>query len=286
MNITEYRAMKAQEAQEQQQVDSQSKGEQPNVQVEPTAVTSDEQPNQTQGTESTVPNQTGEQGETPTQSSATETPEPTLPQTIEIDGVDVPIDELRNGYLRQRDYTQKTQALAKEKKQVEIATQYYQAIQNNPDLAKKMAETYNLPYLTPEQAKVQELEEKYQDLLLEREVSSLQAKYNDFDAQEVLQYAFDHKIENLEDAYVLVNSRKQASTPADAIPDVNTLKEQIRQELLAELQSNVDTSSIIQSGGDVAPVKDDAPRLSQQEIKIAKNMRMTPEEYAKWRDKR
>ena len=41
---------------------------------------------------------------------------PSYPETVEIDGVEVPFEELRNGYLRQSDYTKKTQAVAEERK--------------------------------------------------------------------------------------------------------------------------------------------------------------------------
>lgn len=47
---------------------------------------------------------------------------PNAPQTIDIDGKPVPIEEVRKGYLRQADYTKKTQALADERRQLERST--------------------------------------------------------------------------------------------------------------------------------------------------------------------
>tara|TARA_R110002153_G_scaffold43378_2_gene122622 strand:+ start:1249 stop:2256 length:1008 start_codon:yes stop_codon:yes gene_type:complete len=38
-----------------------------------------------------------------------------LSATVEVDGEEITVEEVRNGYLRQRDYTRKTQALAEEK---------------------------------------------------------------------------------------------------------------------------------------------------------------------------
>lgn len=176
------------------------------------------------------------------------------------------------------------------RKDAEIASDYYKAITSNPELAKQLSEQHNLPYLTPEQAQIKELNDKYNDLLLEREVDRLQTKYSDFDVKEVLQFAYDRKMENLEDAYFLHRSRKEQTqqtqpTQAQAV-DVDAIKEQIRQEIMQELQSSqVDTKSIIQTR-DLAQVKDTTPTLSERELKIARGMKLTPEEYAKWRDKR
>lgn len=41
------------------------------------------------------------------------------PTTVEINGEQVSIDELKAGYFRQKDYTQKTQELAEERKRIE-----------------------------------------------------------------------------------------------------------------------------------------------------------------------
>lgn len=289
MNIEEYRAMKAQEAQEQEQKDSQSREEQPNVQAQPTTTATHESAPQAQGEKEQPSSPSGgEEGASGAPSAdKTEQPNETaLPTTVDIDGVAVPIEELKNGYLRQSDYTKKTQELARERDKQKIQEEYFKALNSNPQLAQAFAKQFNLPYVDPTQAQLIEANNKYQDLLLKQEVDALSAKYSDFDAREVLQFAYDNKIENLEHAYTLISTQKGANTQATPSVDVDSIKEQIRQELLNELQSNVDTQSIIQSGGDSAPVRDNSPVLSNQEIKIARNLRMTPEEYAKWRDKR
>lgn len=294
MNIEEYRAMKAQEAQEQQQKDSQSREEQPNVQAQQTTPVTTETPVQTEGqTNSTQPTGGAEEGAQVTPSGNEENPsqETAPPTTVEVNGIAVPIEELKNGYLRQSDYTKKTQELARERDKQKVKDDYFNALNSNPQLAEAFAKQFGLPYVDPKEAQLIEANNKYQDLLLKQEVASLESKYADFEAREVLQFAYDNKIENLEHAYMLVQSQKGANTPADNVQeappiDVESLKEQIRQDLLKELQSNVDTQSIIQSGGDTQPVRDNTPVLSQQELKIARNMKLSPEEYAKWRDKK
>lgn len=291
MNIEEYRALKAQMEQEQQQQDSQGKVEQPNVETQQTTTVTTEPvvqtPPQTEPAQPTSGTENGAQAE-PSQTTPAETPQ--VPDVIEIDGKPVPVEELKKGYLRQSDYTKKTQELARQRDAQKIQEQYFQALTSNPQLAEAFAKQFNLPLVDAKDLQLKELENKYHDLLLKQEVANLESRYEDFDAREVLQFAYDNKIENLEHAYMLVSQSKAASAPADANQaqtlDVAALTEQIRQQVLQELQSNVDTQSIIQSGGAEAPIVSNAPVLSEQEIKIARNLRMTPEEYAKWRNKK
>lgn len=77
--------------------------------------------------------------------------------TFEIPGVDtpVPFQELRDGYLRQADYTRKTQAVADQRKSNERAVQLYDAIQADPmGVARQIAEEVGLiqPGSQPAQA--------------------------------------------------------------------------------------------------------------------------------------
>jgi hypothetical protein len=281
MNIEEYRAMKAQIEEEQQ---NSTEKEQADVQTQQTATDTAQSTTQTetQG-ESTQPTG-GAETEAPSSSSQTE-----QPKEITLDGETYKVEDVKrwkDGHMMQSDYTKKTQELAKEKREVQQALQFMQQLQANPDMAKQLSQELNMPQLDPEKSKVLELENKYHDLLLEKEINELTAKYEDFNPQEVLQLAFDKKLNNLEDAYLLSRSKRGTSqeTKGQEV-DVDSIKEQIRQELLKELQSEKDTSSIIQSGGEPV-VKDDSPKLSTSEVKVAKAMGMSPKEYAKWRNKK
>ena len=49
------------------------------------------------------------------------------PQTFEVDGQEVSLDELKLGYLRQSDYTRKTQAAAEQRKAAEAQQQNYES---------------------------------------------------------------------------------------------------------------------------------------------------------------
>lgn len=56
---------------------------------------------------------------------STEVEQPTNEVELELDGeiVKVPLEELTKGYLRQSDYTKKTQALAEERRRLQEARQ-------------------------------------------------------------------------------------------------------------------------------------------------------------------
>ena len=216
MNLDEYRAMKAEEAQQVEVT--------PSVQTEQSATPTPEQTNQTE-------NQAGSASE----NGGNETTTSEAPTEIEIDGQKVSIDELKNGYMRQSDYTRKTQELAITRQQTTRAQEMYKKISENPEFAQEVSEKVGMDYLDPTQEQLQELQSAYQDLLLEREVERLSNRYEDFNPQQVLQFAYDHKYENLEDAYLLWKSKSDAPVN-NASVDVGSLKEQIRQELLAELQ--------------------------------------------------
>ena len=279
MNLDEYRAMAAEQAQadqETQQQDSQGKVEQPDAQAVQTATPiAEETPQATPETDN------------PPQAEPEQTNPQAYPETIEVDGEQVPVEELTKGYLRQSDYTRKTQELAEARKQAELAEQYYNAVQQNPEFARKFAETFNLPYLTPEQERVQRLEQENMDLKLRQEIGELKNAYSlqDEQVRDVLQIAYDRRLENLDDAYALYAAREVASTPADSL-DVDSLKEQIRQELMQELKLEVDTTSIIGSGNSSRPVQSNTPQLSPQEAKVARMMGMNDKEYATWKNKK
>lgn len=64
----------------------------------------------------------GEDSEAPEEEEDAEADEKG-PQTIEIDGKPIPLDEVKDGYLRQQDYTRKTQQLADERREFHSAVE-------------------------------------------------------------------------------------------------------------------------------------------------------------------
>lgn len=109
---------------------------------EPSEVTSGE------GLEGSEPTSTPEpQGDTLDQGPATESqPEP----IFEIDGQAITLDEARSGYLRQADYTRKTQELAAQRQEVQHAAALAAALDRDPQSAlTAIAQAYGVPLGSP-----------------------------------------------------------------------------------------------------------------------------------------
>lgn len=257
MNIEQYRAIKAQEEAEK----TQPKVEQPidapkEVEdvIEPEKVDSKEEKNE----------------------------EPKI-ETIEIDGEEISIEELKNGYLRQSDYTKKTQEVARTKKEVEEAVQFYEMLKQNPHLVQQIQHNAPVPRnLDPTQAQIIELENKLYDMMLEREIETLQSKYDDFEVREVLELARSKNLSNLEDAYHLLRSTKNVEKKEEI--NVEKIKESLREEILRELKDETSTQSVISKNSSKEPPKVVEVQVSEQEKKVAAAMGLTVDEYVKWRD--
>lgn len=248
MNIDEYRALKAQEQ-------SQTK-------TEETA-----QPTQPTTPEPTPP--------------ATETQEqPKIPDKVTIDGIgELSIDEIKNGYLRNADYTRKTQELSQLRKQAEQAMKVYESVKQNPDLLSTVSQHVEIP-------QENEFQQKYFDLLVEREIETLEKKYPDFNSQTALDLVIHKRATNLEDAYKIIKADELAKSQSQPQSiDIETLKQQIRNDLLKELEStNSATQTIITTNDKPAIIPDTTPRLNEAELEFCRKTGTDPGEYAKWRD--
>lgn len=248
MNIEQYRALKAQESAQPQQVVEQV--------VAPVVV--------------------------PIEPVVVKTEEP-KPITVEIDGKEVTIDELKNGYLRQSDYTKKTQDLSRQREQTKEAVAFYDYLKANPTVAKQIQTNGGqVPNsIDPTLSKVKELEEKMYDMMLEKEIDGLVSKYPDFEIKSVLEIASNKGITNLEDAYILSKSNKITNSSVD----VDKLKEDLRKEILKDLEKERDsTQTIISTNSQGSVVNTNLPTLSPTEVKVAKMMKLSDADYVKWRD--
>lgn len=266
MNIEQYRALKAQEAEQ--------------------AASTPSQPVAEQTTETpVVDTQTSDDNKTIVTDEKPTTPQ--TPEKVIIDGVgEVSFDELKNGYLRQSDYTKKTQDLSRQRKENEDALTFYEMVKRNPQLAQQISQTTPVPAtLDPHQAKNIQLENMVYDLMLDKEISDLQRQHDDFDVREVLQIAQSKQLNNLNDAYLIYKGSKSLTPATTPVPDVETLKKQIRDELIAEMNAEKDsTQSIIRSNNSNAVIQNNTPTLSESEKRVARMMRLSDTDYIKWRD--
>lgn len=146
---------------------------------------------------------------------------------IKIDGQEsyVPLSEAISGYQRQADYTRKTQELAEQREQMQFAAALQSALERDPaatiDLlarhygisrqaAADMVNGYEDSYeeLDPVEQRYKALDERIAAFeeqqavaQVEKEISRLQAKYQDFDSSEVVNAALRANTTDLEAVY-------------------------------------------------------------------------------------
>jgi hypothetical protein len=146
--------------------------------------------------------------------------------TVKVDGEEreVSLNELRDGYQRQSDYTRKTQDLAAERKRLQQAEAIVAALESDPaGTLNALGDAFGVqgqpaaptdPYGSgwdepedPTAQRISQLENRLeqQDRLhrqqqLEKQVQDLRGQYGDFDSDELYQHALSHRIGNLEAA--------------------------------------------------------------------------------------
>lgn len=204
---------------------------------------------------------------------------------VEIEGLGkVKYDDIKEwnkGNMRQSDYTKKTQEIAQFRKENAQALEVYNYLKNNPQLAQAMQQgdysgiqgTPIANNLNPFNNKIEGMEMKLAHFELDNNINHLKSKYSDFDEVAVLTEADRLGIADLEFVHNALQGKK-----------LPTLKEKLTSDIRKELtnqirQNGIDTSTII--GETDATVKETAHGLTQIELRMAENMRLTPEQYAK-----
>lgn len=157
----------------------------------------------------------GEEPDESEQEPEDEDPEATF--TVRIDGqeVEVPASELVKGYMRQNDYTRKTQLLGSQRRQLEDANQLMIALERNPEQTLKvLARHYQVgdidtdePGPSPEQVKLAQLEQwqqaelaRQREAAVDRELDRLHREYGDFDDDALFGFAVERGVQDLETA--------------------------------------------------------------------------------------
>lgn len=216
---------------------------------------------------------------------------PTEENYIEIDGEKYTLDdikEFKQGYLRQSDYTRKTQELARQRKENEYALELFNYLKANPYLVEVLKQQdmgspmFNVAQqLTPEMQKIQELEMHIAQRDLDYEITQLKQKYPDFDEVKVLQEAEKRGITDLEFVYKALREVEQV--------DVERIKkeaiEESKKQILAEIEKNKDVTKTVINQGD-KPTQAQAITLTPAQKRVAQGMGLTEEEYAEWLMKR
>lgn len=166
--------------------------------------------------------------------------------TVNGEAFEVPLKELRDGYMRQSDYTRKTQALAAEAEVVRWAKVLRENIENNPvgvvtELAQRLGlevsqpndpwseAVENDPSLAPFVQRLQQQERELAELrsmsqtvaqdreqaAVRSEMNELQARFPDFNPQTVLPIAIQNGV-RLEAAYKIWKADQMVADQAAA----------------------------------------------------------------------
>lgn len=188
------------------------------------------------------------------------------------------IEEFKKGYLRQEELTRERLELEQQRRELEDAVKLLEKVRENPELAQQFEQ--DIPTINPQVAEIERMRMELNTFKVEKEISDMKAKYPDFDADAVAQVVQEKGIYDLETAYQL----SKASKPQETV-DINALREQIKAEVMKEIEiSSVPNSLVTSNGGSSAP-STPTVQISDAEIRIAKNMKLTPEEYVVWRDR-
>lgn len=200
--------------------------------------------------------------------------EDTAPQKFNIPGIgEVDIEELKSGYLRQSDYTKKTQEISTQKNEVKDAVVLYEFMKANPEVAKLVLEKApQVKGVSKEEQRIRELESEIALQKKNAEIADLASKDKNFNLVEVEKIMEDRKLHSLSDAYKIW---KSDNGKVDL--DLESITKKIREDILKELNANVDTRTIVNSkGGEVTSTQ---PELTAIEKKIAKNLKMSEADY-------
>lgn len=161
--------------------------------------------------------------------------------TVTVDGeeLQVPLEELLNGYSRQRDYTRKTQQLAEQRRNYEQAAQLVQALDRDPvGTMRILAEAYGIaPDESPAtdvdevqerliriERQQQEVQRNAQRQAIYQELDGLADKYGDFDYEEIVQYAVNIGTTDLEAALLKHQAVNKAQAEVEAQRKARTQK--------------------------------------------------------------
>lgn len=230
----------------------------------------------------------------------TETPVETVPVTetttplneIEIEGIGkVTFDDIKEwqkGHMRQQDYTRKTQEVAKQRDEVKDALEVFNYLKTKPQLVEKLktmdtdgiVDTNIMDRTSPQNDILRELWIGQETMKLDKEIDRLKGIYGDVDEVALFNKAAELNV-NSDNMEVLYKAMAYDSKPQQTI-DENAIVARAKAELLAELQQSRTTTGTIVTAPS-APTITTPVVLTPEEQRVARGMRMTDAEYAKWK---
>ena len=191
--------------------------------------------------------------------------------TVKVDGSEeqVSLDELRDGYQRQADYTRKTQELASERSRLQQAEAIVQSLEADPaGTLEALGDAFGVARATGEptgavdpwdepdpneqrlatlEARLEQQDRVHRRQQVEKQVETLKGSYGEFNASELYQHALKHKIGNLEAA--LTHMRYN-----DVATRANKLEQDQERTDAKREASMVEPSGSKQAGSSTEPV--------------------------------
>lgn len=215
-----------------------------------------------------------------TEAPAVEDKKVEAPIKFNIPGIgEVDVEELKNGYLRQTDYTKKTQEIATMKNEVKDAVTLFEFMRANPEIAKMVVEKApHVKGVSKEEKRIQELENEVNLQKRNAEIAELTAKDKSFNLVEVEAVMEQRGLKTLNDAYKIWKADKGSTETID----LEAITKKIREDVLKEIGANVDTRTTV-GGGTGAP-ESAAVELTAAEKKIAKALKIPEAEYIRYKN--
>lgn len=208
------------------------------------------------------------------------------PDTVHIEGFgDYTLDELKefkNGYLRQSDYTRKTQELARQREEANEALEVYEYLRNNPHLVNALMQMDNgqvnpvVQKATPENAMMQQILHNQKAMEIEMKLNDLKSRYgNDVDEVALFQKATELKTDDLEFVYKALQYDNLVAQQSNAVQAAAT-------QMQAEIDANKSAVSTI-VGTNQGAVARPQKSLTDAEKKVAAQMGISEADYLKWK---
>ena len=215
-----------------------------------------------------------------------ETVEEPTDDKVHIEGFgDFTVDELnefRNGYLRQSDYTRKTQELARQREEAQDALELYNYLRDNPQMVEALmnmdngANAQTIQRATPENAMMQQILHTQKAMEIEMRLNELKSKYgNDIDEVALFQKANQMQTDDLEFVY-------KALQYDSLLAEKQQAQQTAANNLQAEIDANKKAVSTIVSPRQ-SNVVTQTPTLSADEKRVAALMGLSESDYLKWK---
>lgn len=185
--------------------------------------------------------------------TVTESSEP-IESLFEIDGTPITLDEAKNGYLRQSDYTKKTQELAEMRQRLADAEAITEALRKDPaNTLKALGDAFGVGFdsdvvdsfedMDPDERRIAVLEQKIAaqeqaatQIAIENELNAIKSEFGDFDEQALFAHAIKGGFPNLRAAYADLNFGSLQSQLAEL-----TAKKQEQEKRLAAKRNAAST---------------------------------------------